>query len=126
MRSPQRPLFNAFYVLSVIVFAASAVFYIQGFVSLKGEKEKVRMAEKRVNDAPQEKTAQFPLDINEAAPEELERIRGIGPVLARRIVSFRQKEGGFRSLEELKKVRGIGPVTYKEIKPYLVLKSGER
>ena len=50
------------------------------------------------------------IDINHAPEEDLERLRGIGPTLARRIVEYRQQHGPFRSVEELAQVRGIGAV----------------
>lgn len=36
-------------------------------------------------------------------------LKGIGPVIAERIESFRQKNGDFGSLEHLRHVKGIGP-----------------
>ena len=56
-------------------------------------------------------TARVPssIDVNRAGPSELDALPGIGPVLARRIVEHRSRNGGFRSLEELRAVRGIGP-----------------
>ncbi len=48
------------------------------------------------------------LDINTAAPRELESLPGIGPVLARRIVEFRAKNPPFRRVEEILIIRGIG------------------
>lgn len=125
MSSPQRHLYKAFYILSLLVFAASLAFYILESVSFRNERSGKRPVEKR-DSTPGETRPEFPLDINDAAPEELERIRGIGPVLAGRIVTFRERKGGFRTLEELQKVKGIGPVTYGEIQPYLTVKSGEK
>lgn len=49
------------------------------------------------------------LDLNRAGPAELDALPGIGPVLARRIVEHRSRNGAFQSLEELRAVRGIGP-----------------
>ena len=49
------------------------------------------------------------LDLNRAGPAELDALPGIGPVLARRIVEHRSRNGAFRSIEELRAVRGIGP-----------------
>ena len=59
--------------------------------------------------------------LNAADSEELERLPGIGPVMAKRILDYRQKKGIFRSIEELKNVRGIGPKTLEKIRPYLRL-----
>ena len=59
--------------------------------------------------------------INRASAAELERLPGIGPVLAERIVQYRARAGGFRSLEELKRVKGIGDKTFARIAAHLVL-----
>ena len=49
------------------------------------------------------------VDVNRAGLAELDALPGIGPVLARRIIEHRGRNGAFRSLEELRAVRGIGP-----------------
>lgn len=56
------------------------------------------------------------VNINTAGKEELERLPGIGPTLARRILDYREAHGGFRSVEELRKVSGIGPKKFEELK----------
>ncbi len=60
---------------------------------------------------------QVPLiDLNEAGVEKLEKLPGVGPVLAERIVKYRNNEGGFTSVDELNEVSGIGPAKLKQIK----------
>jgi DNA uptake protein ComE-like DNA-binding protein len=49
-------------------------------------------------------------------------IRGIGPVFASRIVKFREKLGGFYSLEQLKEVWGITDSVYQNLLPSISLK----
>lgn len=49
------------------------------------------------------------IDLNEATPEELQALPGIGPGLARRLVEYRDRNGHFRSVEDLERVPGIGP-----------------
>ena len=49
------------------------------------------------------------VDLNRASMEELDRLPGVGPVLARRILEHRQSHGRFREVDELLAVRGIGP-----------------
>ena len=66
-----------------------------------------------------------PLDLNCATPAELERLPGIGPELARRILEARAARGSFRSPEELIEVRGIGPATLERLAP-LVSTGGEK
>lgn len=59
------------------------------------------------------------LPVNEAPAVELERLSGVGPVLARRIVEERQRRGGYRTLDELSEVSGIGPKILARIRPHL-------
>ncbi|GAA3690365.1 hypothetical protein GCM10023081_29830 [Arthrobacter ginkgonis] len=49
------------------------------------------------------------VNVNTATSEELQRLPGIGPALAERIIEFRQRNGPFGSLAELDAVSGIGP-----------------
>ncbi|MCC6350079.1 MAG: helix-hairpin-helix domain-containing protein [Candidatus Eisenbacteria bacterium] len=49
------------------------------------------------------------LDLNRAGEAELDRLPGIGPVLASRIVAHRKLHGPFRSPDDLLAVPGIGP-----------------
>jgi len=61
------------------------------------------------------------LDLNRAGPRELERLPGIGPVLAQRILILREKVGRFRRLEELQSVQGIGSATIERLRPLVVI-----
>ena len=56
------------------------------------------------------------VNINTATAEELETLPKIGPVLAQRIIEYRQANGPFTSLEELLEVAGIGEGIYSAIK----------
>lgn len=47
------------------------------------------------------------IDVNRATVAELERLPGVGPALAQRIVAYREEHGPFRSIEELAEVPGI-------------------
>lgn len=48
------------------------------------------------------------LSINAATASDLESLPGVGPVLAERIVAFREENGGFEVIEDLLEVPGIG------------------
>ncbi|MER6826685.1 ComEA family DNA-binding protein [Streptosporangium sp. NPDC000563] len=56
------------------------------------------------------------VDLNTATPEQLERLPGVGEVLARRIAEYRDAHGGFRTVEELRDVSGIGDRKYAEMR----------
>lgn len=56
------------------------------------------------------------VNINLASKDEFDKLPGIGPSLAERIVEYRQENGSFRELNELKNVPGIGESKYNQIK----------
>ena len=61
------------------------------------------------------------LDLNRASREELEGLPGVGPVIAERILTLRQRLGRFQGLEELRSVRGIGPATIERIRSVVII-----
>jgi competence protein ComEA len=64
-----------------------------------------------------------PLDLNRATVEDLDRLPGIGPVLARRIVEHRERHGAFRSVDELLGVPGIGARSLERLRPHVEARS---
>jgi competence protein ComEA len=56
------------------------------------------------------------VDLNSATVADLDALPGIGPVLAQRIVSWREQQGRFASVEQLDDVPGIGPTIYEQLK----------
>jgi competence ComEA-like helix-hairpin-helix protein len=71
-----------------------------------------------------------PIDINLATAAELESLPGIGPVLSKRIIAFREKMGGFSGIEQIGQVYGLPPETFASIRKSLkitpVPKSGSQ
>ncbi|MDO9086515.1 MAG: helix-hairpin-helix domain-containing protein [Anaerolineaceae bacterium] len=61
------------------------------------------------------------VDINTASLEELAVVKGIGPVLAQKIIDLRP----FSDLDDLRRVQGIGENLLKSIKDYLTVHSEE-
>ncbi|MFF3750293.1 helix-hairpin-helix domain-containing protein [Streptomyces sp. NPDC002018] len=58
-----------------------------------------------------------PVSLNSATVEQLDTLPGVGPVLARHIVDYRTRHGGFRSIEELREVNGIGARRFADLQP---------
>ena len=56
------------------------------------------------------------ININSASKEQLDSLKGIGPVKAQAIIDYRRQHGPFNSVDELEKVPGIGPETLKDIR----------
>ena len=72
--------------------------------------------------SPEAKAAPAPaVNINTAPAEQLERLPGVGPKTAARIVEYRQKNGGFKKVEELMNVRGIGEKAFLKMKNQLTV-----
>jgi len=57
--------------------------------------------------------------INDAGEADLERLPGIGPALARRILDSRAREGPFESVRDLRRVKGIGPKIAARLEPMI-------
>lgn len=65
--------------------------------------------------------AQGQININTASADQLQRLPGIGPAMAARILAYRQQAGGFQKIEELQEISGIGPKKYAKIAPLVKL-----
>ncbi len=59
------------------------------------------------------------IDINTATTEEWQQLRGIGPFYSKKITRFREKLGGFSSIEQVGKTYGLKDSTFQVIKPFL-------
>ncbi len=58
----------------------------------------------------------IPVDINSASQEALESLPGIGPVLAQRIIAYRESNGPFAAVEDLQQVEGVGADTFEKLR----------
>jgi competence protein ComEA len=56
------------------------------------------------------------INLNTATQAELESLPGIGPVIAKRIVEYREANGPYQSIEDLLKVEGVGPALVDKIR----------
>ena len=62
------------------------------------------------------------VNINTADVDQLDTLPGIGPVLARRIVDYRQANGPFAAPEDLLGVEGIGQATLDGLRSRITVK----
>lgn len=94
-------LFNVFFIPEVPILRQEN--YIQN-------ESNVQISESETN-------REHKVNINNATTDELsEKLSGIGPKIAERIIDYREKNGGFLEIEELKNVRGIGNILFDRIK----------
>lgn len=57
-----------------------------------------------------------PVNLNTATLAELDTLPGVGPVLAQRILDWRDRDGPFTSVEDLDAVSGIGPAMMERLR----------
>lgn len=98
------------------------------------EAERARVAEDRrgprrreaSDPRPPDPVATGPVDVDIAGVEELDRLPGIGPALAARIVEDRAARGPFGSLDALQQVRGIGPALAERLRAHVTFSQPPR
>ncbi|MEZ0536146.1 helix-hairpin-helix domain-containing protein [Caldicellulosiruptoraceae bacterium PP1] len=59
------------------------------------------------------------ININTASKSDFEKLPGIGPAIAQKIIDYREKVGRFKSIDDIKNVSGIGEKKYDAIKDYI-------
>ena len=60
-----------------------------------------------------------PLSLNNATAQQLDALPGVGPVLAQRIVQYREQHGGFQSVDQLRHVSGFGERRLQDLRAVL-------
>lgn len=61
------------------------------------------------------------VNLNTATLQELDSLPGVGPATAKNILEYREKYGGFASIEEIKNVKRIGDKTFEKLKDYITV-----
>lgn len=67
------------------------------------------------------KTTNSLVNINEATQTELETLPGIGPSIALKIISYREENGNFSSVDDIKNVSGIGDSKFESIRELICI-----
>ena len=67
-----------------------------------------------------------PLDINRGTKEEIQALPGIGPVLADRIIQYRESKGRFEKIEDLTAIQGIGETRLAELRGLIKVNPGPK
>ena len=62
------------------------------------------------------------ININKADIQGLTSLPGIGPAKAEAIISYREENGGFKSVQDLMEVTGIGQKTFEKLETYITVK----
>jgi competence protein ComEA len=57
-----------------------------------------------------------PVSLNSATVDQLDALPGVGPVLARHIIEYRNQHGGFTSVNQLQQISGVGRRKFSELK----------
>jgi competence protein ComEA len=84
----------------------------------------VRLPRAAVPAPAQPAPALLQVDLNRADAAALQELPGIGPVLADRIVAYRESHGRFTSVEELRQVPGVGPKRFERLQTVVRLGDG--
>jgi len=61
------------------------------------------------------------VSLNAATLEQLDSLPGIGPTIAQDIITYREANGPFTSIDQLAEVSGIGPAKLERIRPLIGL-----
>ncbi len=99
-------------MLSSVVVSYN-LFYIPNIPNLEVVKEEFILKEGEDTDNLKDKSL---VNINVASEEELTKIPGVGTSIAKRIVEYREQNGGFSSISEIMNVKGIGKSKFETMK----------
>ncbi len=64
-----------------------------------------------------------PVNINTATIDELSTLDGVGPVIAEKIIEYREKIGMFEKPEDIMNIKGIGEKIFEKNKQRIIVKT---
>ncbi len=92
---------------------------MQPYIVMEDSSAVAFISKKAASNPPELQRALVAIDVNRASVEEWQKLSGIGPVLSNRIVKFREKLGGFISVEQVAETYNLPDSTFQKIKPQL-------
>jgi len=107
-------------VLTGILLIGTTLKFVHSYATVNDEALSFSV---NVGDGNLQYQAVFQVDLNLSPSDSLELIPGIGPVLASRIVTYRDRVGKFETVEDIMKVQGIGRSKYEKIKSYITVRN---
>jgi comEA protein len=113
------------FVLAGVFLIVLALLYCQAAAVTPGTDYTISTQRQAAEVTPEPPEPEGPVDINAAGLDELQRLTGIGPALAQRIIDYRGEHGPFRSVEDLLEVKGIGEATLEKFREEAVAGTDE-
>lgn len=78
----------------------------------------VVLEEEKINGGTQKNDL---VNINNASQADLEKLPNVGPATALAIITYREKNGGFKKITDIMKITGIKQKTYDKIKDFICI-----
>lgn len=92
------------------------------YVPKEGEEgEGIELGITHPQSSEQTDTGETKVNINQAEKEALMTLNGIGSSKAENILSYREENGPFQTIEEIKNVSGIGYATFENLKEVITV-----
>ena len=103
------------------LFGMTSEFYnkIADYIKIENLDKQINVTDFRAN----ENKEQIFVDINSSDAEAWQKLRGIGPFYAKRIVNFRNHLGGFHDIDQIAETYGLPDTVFQQIRPYLRMTS---
>lgn len=91
------------------------------YIPFEGEIDETKVWELIEGTSKEVKPSGELVNINTADTEELSTLNGIGEKKAQAILTYREEQGLFSTLEDIKNIPGIGDKTFENLKPYITI-----